>query len=169
LHKIDPGKRLIALMLDYAASYLAAIVVVMIPFVRDFVSLPIVMLLVILSRDFLFGGRGIGKNFMGLRVVDAHTGGAPTLLQSFKRNIILLAPFVVLQIIGNLLKFVPMYSISEVVMSFINIVGMVYCAVVLPLESYRAYNRLDSLRKGDEIAGTTIVEAPMDFSNPFAR
>jgi len=156
-------------MLDWVACYLAAIVVVMIPFVNNFLNLPVVMLVFILIRDFLFGGRGIGKNFMGLRVVDERSMGPPSLVQSILRNIVLLAPFAVLQIVASLLKFIPINSISEVVMQLINILGTVYCAIVLPLESYRAYSRPDSLRKGDEIAGTTIVESAMDFSNPFAR
>lgn len=168
-HKVDPSKRIIALMFDTVACWLVAIITVMVPFVKDFVTLNIMMALLLLTRDFLFGGRGIGKNFMGLRVVDARTGGAPSLFQCFLRNIILLAPFLVLQIVGTLLKFVPSNSVSETVMTLINIIGTVYCIIVLPLESYRAYSRPDSLRKGDELAHTTIVEAPMDFSNPFAR
>jgi uncharacterized RDD family membrane protein YckC len=80
-----------------------------------------------------------------------------------------MAPFVVLQTVPLLLKFSPFTWFNEAVMSLINIVGMIYVAIVLPLESYRAYSREDGLRIGDELAGTTIVDSTMDFSNPFNR
>ena len=166
---IEPSKRLVALMFDVAAAYLAGVLVAMIPFVNNFMPLQIVVVVGFLCRDCLFGGRGIGKNLMGLRVVDARTGAAPTILQSVQRNIILVAPFVVLQTVPNLLKVIPIEWVNQVVMQIINIVGMLYVAIVLPLESYRAYSREDSLRIGDEIAGTTIIESQMDFSQPIQR
>lgn len=167
--KPDPNKRIVALLFDFAAAYMVGVIVAMIPFVNRVIPLQIVMVAVLLGRDFLFGGRGIGKNLMGLRVVDARTGESPTVLQSVLRNIILMAPFVVLQTVPLLLKFSPFTWINEAVMSLINIVGMIYVAIVLPLESYRAYSREDGLRIGDELAGTTIVDSTMDFSNPFNR
>ncbi|HEY9732673.1 MAG TPA: RDD family protein [Drouetiella sp.] len=167
--KPDPNKRIVALLFDFAAAYLIGVIVAMIPFVNRFIPLQIVLATVLLCRDFLFGGRGIGKNLMGLRVVDAATGEPPTIIQSVLRNIILMAPFVVLQTVPLLLKFSPFTWFNEAVMSLINIVGMIYVAIVLPLESYRAYSREDGLRIGDELAGTTIVDSTMDFSNPFNR
>ncbi len=167
--KTDPHKRIVALLFDFAAAYLAGVIVAMIPFVNRFIPLQIVLVVALLGRDYLFGGRGIGKNLMGLRVVDARTGEAPTILQSVLRNIVLMAPFVVLQTVPLLLKFSPFGWLNEAVMSLINIVGMVYVAIVLPLESYRAYSREDGLRIGDELAGTTIIESTMDFSSPFQR
>jgi hypothetical protein len=50
-------------------------------------------------------------------------------------------------------------------MQVVNIVGSIYMLTVLPMEAYRAFAREDSLRKGDELAGTTIIEAPTDFSH----
>lgn len=167
--KPDPNKRIVALLFDFAAAYLVGVIVAMIPFVNRFIPLQIVLVAVLLSRDHLFGGRGFGKNLMGLRVVDANTGETPTIVQSILRNIVLMAPFVVLQTIPLLLKFSPFGWFNEAVMSLINIVGMLYVAIVLPLESYRAYSREDGLRFGDELAGTTIVDSTMDFSNPFNR
>ncbi len=167
--KPEPNKRIVALLFDFAAAYLVGVIVAMIPFVNRVIPLQIVLVAVLLARDHLFGGRGFGKNLMGLRVVDAQTGETPTIMQSVLRNIILMAPFVVLQTIPLLLKFIPFVWLNEAVMSLINIVGMLYVAIVLPLESYRAYSREDGLRIGDELAGTTIVESTMDFSNPFNR
>ncbi|MBS1955679.1 MAG: RDD family protein [Cyanobacteria bacterium SZAS-4] len=167
--KPDPNKRIVALLFDFAAAYLVGVIIAMIPFVNRFIPLQIVLVAVLLSRDHLFGGRGFGKNLMGLRVVDANTGDTPTIVQSILRNIVLMAPFVVLQTIPLLLKFSPFGWFNEAVMSLINIVGMLYVAIVLPLESYRAYSREDGLRFGDELAGTTIVDSTMDFSNPFNR
>ncbi len=167
--KPDPNKRIVALLFDFAAAYLVGVIIAMIPFVNRFIPLQIVLVAVLLSRDHLFGGRGFGKNLMGLRVVDAQSGDTPTIVQSILRNIVLMAPFVVLQTIPLLLKFSPFGWFNEAVMSLINIVGMLYVAIVLPLESYRAYSREDGLRFGDELAGTTIVDSTMDFSNPFNR
>lgn len=167
--KPDSNKRIVALLFDFAAAYLIGVIVAMLPFVNRFVPLQIVLVAVLLGRDFLFGGRGFGKNLMGLRVVDAATGEPPTIMQSVLRNVILMAPFVVLQTVPLLLKFSPFAWFNEAVMSLINIVGMIYVAIVLPLESYRAYSREDGLRIGDEIAGTVIVDSTMDFSNPFNR
>src|SRR5271168_5257932 len=42
-----------------------------VPFMRNFLSLQLVMGVVFLSRDFFFEGRGFGKNLMGFQVVDA--------------------------------------------------------------------------------------------------
>jgi uncharacterized RDD family membrane protein YckC len=168
-HKPDPNKRIVALLFDFAAAYLVGVIIAMIPFVNRVIPLQIVLVAVLLGRDYLFGGRGFGKNLMGLRVVDANTGEAPTLIQSALRNIVLMAPFVVLQTVPLLLRFSPFTWLNEAVMSLINIVGMIYVAIVLPLESYRAYSRDDGLRIGDELAGTVIVDSTMDFSNPFNR
>lgn len=167
--KTEPTKRMVALMIDFASAYFVGIIVAMIPLVNRFISVQLVLIVVLLSRDFLFGGRGVGKNFMGIRVVDATNGMAPTIIQSIKRNIILLAPIVVLSIVSPILKFSPFGWFNEAVMSLINIVGMIYVAIVLPLESWRVYSREDGLRIGDEFANTCIVESNMDFSNPIPR
>jgi uncharacterized RDD family membrane protein YckC len=167
--RIDIGKRLVALIIDFFACYLVGAAVALVPIVNTFLPLPTVMILVFLCRDFLFEGRGVGKNLMGIQVVDIGSGQPCGLLQSVQRNIVLVAPYVVLTLFDSVLRFVPIPWINETVRNIINLVGMVYCAVVIPIEGYRVYNRQDGLRIGDDIAGTALVEAPMDFSTLLPR
>ncbi|HEY9714730.1 MAG TPA: RDD family protein [Chroococcales cyanobacterium] len=167
--KIDPGKRVTALLIDVMAGYFLSVLCGMTYVITRFVPPLVISLAFLLTRDYWFDGRGIGKNLMGLQVVDAASGRPSTLLQSVLRNVVLLAPIFVMQIIPAILRFVPLPWINHTVMQLVDIVGMIYVAIVLPLESYRAYSREDSLRIGDELAGTMIVESQMDFSNPFSR
>jgi hypothetical protein len=167
--RVDIGKRGVALIIDVAASFVVSMIVQYIPFVNNFVTPSISMVIYLLCRDFLWKGRGIGKNLMGLQVIDVATGEPCNLMQSFQRNVIWLAPFIVLQVANMVLKTAPFPWINDSITNIVNIIGMVYCAIVLPMEAYRAYSRPDGMRIGDEMAGTTIVEAPMDFSEVFKR
>lgn len=167
--RVEPGKRLVALIFDSLACYMVGMVLTVLPFVVHFVTLSSAWILLLLVKDFPFEGRGVGKNLMGLQVVDAKTGKPCTLKQSVLRNIIILAPFAVLQVISVILSFVPVPWLTEAVKGLVNAVGMVYVAVVLPVECYRVFTRDDGVRFGDQFAGTTIVESPMDFSNPFSK
>ena len=178
--RVDFNRRLVALVIDLLVCYLVGMLFELIPFLNRFLSLPLVMTIVFLSRDFFFQGRGFGKNLMGFQVVDAQTGVPANLAQSFIRNFILIAP----EIVVTLVSLTPLSSNPGGITSYdgvsrfvanpvswnaqfiqvVNIVGSIYLLIVLPMESYRAYSREDSLRKGDELAGTMIIEAPMDFS-----
>lgn len=170
---IDPGRRIAALILDFVAAYMLGAVISLIPatlfpWMVRFLNVQTVMMAFILGRDFLFEGRGIGKNLMGLQVIDVVTGQPANLAQSIVRNGFLIAPFIILQLTNFIFSFVPAPPwIHGLAMTIINVGGTVYTAVVLPLECYRAYKRED--RKGDELAGTAIVDADMDFSTPLPR
>lgn len=167
--RIELGKRAVALIIDFAAVYIIGAFVALVPFLSWFLPLQLTMALLWLSRDYFFEGRGLGKNLMGLQVVDVVSGLPCSLAQSFQRNIVLLAPLVVVQVIDLLLRFVPIPWLNQAVVNLVTVVGMIYCAVVIPLEAYRAYSRADGLRIGDEIAGTALIEAAMDFSKPLPR
>jgi hypothetical protein len=188
--KIDAKRRIVALFVDVLVCYLAAMVVcwiqamvaAFVPFVRNFLSLQLVMGVVFLSRDFFFEGRGFGKNLMGFQVVDAQTGVPASLFQSFLRNLILIAPLVAAGVIAQTPTGWQLGSESTYdgvkrvatahpvasnfgFMQVVNIIGSLYVLIVFPMEAYRAFGRDDSLRKGDELAGTIIIEAPTDFSH----
>jgi hypothetical protein len=167
--RIDVGRRFVALVIDLMVAYFVGIIVSFLPFLNTFLPLQVAMVLFLLGRDFLFEGRGVGKNLMGIQVVDIHSGVPCSLLQSIQRNVIILAPYIVLEGVGMVLKFVPIGWLNQAVVNLINMVGMVYVAVVLPLESYRAYSRDDGLRIGDEIAGTCLIESPMSFARVLPR
>ncbi len=167
--QIDSGRRVVALVIDVAASYLLGIVLSLVPFISQFLPSQAVMITFLLVRDALFEGRGIGKNLMGLRVVDAATGRSPTILQSVQRNLIFFAPYVVLYMMGIVLRFVPIPWLNQGILDIVNLVGMVYVAIVIPIEGWRVWHSEDGQRIGDEIAGTKLVESNMDFSNAIPR
>ncbi|MBX9772005.1 MAG: RDD family protein [Candidatus Obscuribacterales bacterium] len=167
--QIDTGKRVVALVIDIAASYLLGIVMSLIPFISQFLPAQAVMIVFLLVRDSLFDGRGVGKNLMGLRVIDAASGRSPTILQSVQRNIIFFAPYVVLYMMGIVLRFVPIPWLNEKILDLVNLVGMAYVGIVIPIEGWRVWHSEDGQRIGDEIAGTKLVESNMDFSNAMPR
>ena len=163
--KIAPGVRLVAFGLDFLACYLIAVFTTVIPFLKEFLPYQTVMLLLFLTRDFPFGGRGFGKNLMGLRVVDAVSEKPASLKQSVLRNIIFIAPFIAFQITNTIMSSASIPWLDSAVMKIVNLICTAYVLIVLPLESYRALGRPDGLRKGDELAGTVIAEAATDFKH----
>lgn len=167
--RIDSGKRLVALVFDVLGCYVVAAVIGSLPFIKQFVDVQITWVLLLLGRDVFFSGRGIGKNLMGLQVVDVTTGKPCNLFQSVLRNIIILLPAVVVLLLNVILRLISVSWLNEGIRQLVNIGGMIYTAVVLPLEAHRAYSRDDSRRIGDELAGTAIVEAPMDFTTVLPK
>jgi len=130
-------------------------------FLNTLFSQQFVLLFLFLCRDYFFSGRGIGKNLMGLQVVRADDGLPISLMQSILRNLTLTAPMLCL----NLLSLVPAGWLPVIVKEVFNILEAVYAIIVFPLESYRAYSREDSLRLGDTLAHTRIVESQTSFDH----
>lgn len=166
--KVEPGRRLIALGIDFGAAFLVAIVAGFIPF-QHILTQGLVIPVVMCVRDFLFGGRGIGKNFMGLRVVDMRTGQAPSLMQVLTRNAIYLGPLVLLQLLEPLLHLITVNAILITLKGAINGIVSLYVLVIVPYEAYRSYSREDSMRLGDALAGTCLVDADMNFTEMLPR
>ncbi|MDX1989849.1 MAG: hypothetical protein SFV17_24370 [Candidatus Obscuribacter sp.] len=166
--KVEPGRRLIALGIDFGAAFLVAIVAGFIPF-QHILTQGLVIPVVMCVRDFLFGGRGIGKNFMGLRVVDMRTGQAPSLVQVLTRNAIYLGPLVLLQLVEPLLHLITVNAILITLKGAINGIVSLYVLVIVPYEAYRSYSRGDSMRLGDALAGTCLVDADMNFTEMLPR
>lgn len=172
--RVDFGKRLVAIIIDVAAAYVISMLVNLIPFSGVLAASHLVMVLALLLRDYFFEGRGIGKNLMGLQVVDVKTGMPCTLMQAAKRNIVLYGPplilFTVALVMGIVNSFVRLpEAISGGIYNVISTVGMLYVIAAIPYEAYRVYSRADGRRFGDQFAGTAVVEAPMDFSTPVPR
>jgi uncharacterized RDD family membrane protein YckC len=169
--RVDFGKRLVAGIIDLFGAYLVGLVVALIPIVNDFVTPQLSMTLVLLVRDWFFEGRALGKNLMGLQVVDIKTGAPCGLLQSIKRNVVLLAAPLALYFIMGIIRVVAAFhipgmpTVSAALLQIINTIGFLYVVIVIPYEAVRAYNREDGRRFGDLFAGTALVEAPMDFSS----
>lgn len=171
-HTSDFSHRAVALVLDVSVAYFVAIMVSFIfgiicapfPIVKNVLSFTTIMVLYLLVRDYLFEGRGVGKNLVGLQVVDSRFRRPATLTQSVMRNVSWLAPFIVLAIAQDLALVIPYAWLNQVTLEAVHILGAVYCMIMFPLEAYRTYYRIDGLRLGDELAGTLVVEAHMDFS-----
>jgi hypothetical protein len=161
---IEPGRRLMAIGIDFGAAYLVSIMVMMIPFVNRVLDINLIMLILICARDYIFGGRGLGKNIMGFKVVDIFTGQAPGIKQVLIRNLVWLGPLLFLQALQRLLHIIPVPLLTYFIGQIANILATLYVLVILPLECYRSYQREDSMRLGDEIAGTCLLESETDFS-----
>ena len=166
---VPMDKRLVAGLIDVVVGYVLNLVVNCIPFVNMFLHDQLVLLSFLLVRDFLFNGRGVGKNLMGLQVIDIRTGGPVSLLQSIKRNIVLYGPIMAIFIVNEVLKFIPDEGIKNIVQNVVSGAGTIYFIVAIPYEIYRVYTRPDGRRWGDEFAGTATVTADMDFSNPMSK
>lgn len=167
--QIDIGKRLVAGLIDVFAGYLVGMFVNCIPFINMYIHDQLVMVVFLLIRDSLFNGRGVGKNLMGLQVVDIKTGEPASLIQSIKRNIVVFGPYLMLYFVNIALHLVPNDTVSSVVTSAMQGIGAIYTLGVIPYEVYRVYSRVDGLRWGDQFAGTATIPADMDFSNPMSR
>lgn len=173
--RTDPGKRLVALIIDTGVGYGLGIVASFIPVLKELLGNHLVLILFLVSRDALFQGRGVGKNLMGLRVVDLKTGKGIDLVASIKRNIVVFGPTLLTTVVFSILRLLPTGLIDQYVpgissllnqsaQNAISLVATLYTVVVLPYEIYRATARDDGMRWGDQFAGTTIVESNMDFS-----
>jgi uncharacterized RDD family membrane protein YckC len=167
--QVGIGKRLVAGVIDVMAGYLLQLVVNCIPLINVYIhdQLPLVGFLIV--RDALFNGRGVGKNLMGLQVVDIKTGQPASFLQSIKRNMVVFGPYVALYLVNLLVAIVPNEMVTSVVTNVVTGAGSVYTLAVIPYEVWRVYSRADGLRWGDQFAGTATIPADMDFSNPLSK
>jgi uncharacterized RDD family membrane protein YckC len=171
--RVDFGKRLVAMIIDVAAAYVLSSVVAVIPF-AGMITQNLVVALILLVRDYFFEGRGLGKNLMGLQVVDVKTGLPCTLSQAIRRNVVILGPLIVFSLVVIVINMLDTFlkmptNVRDGIYQVINGIGTLYTLVVIPYEAYRVYSRADGRRFGDTFAGTALVEAPMDFSKPLPR
>jgi uncharacterized RDD family membrane protein YckC len=172
---IDPKKRGIALMGDVILSFALSFVILplllvlnfIVPFIAKIITQQMIMIAIILVRDYFYQGHGFGKNLMGMQVVDATTGQPPTLLQSFKRNILFVLPLLVMGVLTNI-KFLPFNGgINSVVLQTVYWFCTAYVIILIPAECWYAYSKQDGRRIGDRFANTVVIESPMDFSKPM--
>lgn len=121
----------------------------------------------LMTRDFFFEGRGLGKNLLGLQTVDARTGGKPSLNQSLVRNGVLLGPFLLYQLFLGLHK--TLFAGQTVELLFaVKCLCLATGTLLLLLEGL-GLHRGEGLRIADRLAGTKVVatEKP-SFRNPFS-
>lgn len=167
--RIAMDRRLVAFIIDVAAGWIIGLFINFIPFISVFIQAQTAMIFYLIVKDGFFDGRGIGKNLMGLQVVDIKSGEGANIGQSIKRNMVVFGPALLLYFVSSLLKVVPNDIVNNLVMRSVDIACGIYTIVAIPYEAYRAYSRPDGQRWGDHFAGCTIIEAPMDFSNFLRR
>lgn len=170
--QVNASKRGIALMIDVISAFVLSLVCLspiwlinlIIPIER---VLPLtqqtVIMALMLCRDYFFQGRGIGKNLLGFKVVDASTGQRPSLLQSIKRNILFFVPMIFLSL-TDVVKFLPLGGFNGMIFHAIQLFCTVYVIVFIPAECWLAFKREDGRRIGDRLANTGVIESNMDFS-----
>ncbi len=158
---------IVAFMVSLLLASVISIISKIIPPIGRIFGLQSIVIIFLLVRDYLYEGRGIGKNLMGLQVVDIYTGKPASLLQSVKRNIIFFAPIIVTEIFSITLSIVSAAGVSSVITEAVNLACMVYVLFVIPAECWFAYSKEDGRRIGDRLAGTHVIESQMNFSKPW--
>lgn len=173
---IEPVKRGVAFMIDIIVAFISSMIIAaivsllakLIPPLGMVVTQQGLVIAFLLIKDYLYQGRGIGKNLMGLQVVDVYTGLPPSILQSAKRNVLFYVPLILTSILQLVLRFLPLGNqLNIFFQEASNLVCVIYVLAVVPAECWLAYNREDSRRLGDRFAGTGVVESEMNFTRPF--
>lgn len=167
--RVEMNKRIVALIIDAFVANLAGMATSFIPFVNQFLFFQLTMTLYLLVRDMFFDGRGLGKNLIGLQVVDVSTGAPCSLMQSVIRNGVILGPLLVYYIATAVVKLIPNQAVVDTAVQILNLLGTAYTFCVIPYEAYLCYSSADGRRLGDKIAGTALVESHMDFSHFLPR
>ncbi|MCC7528513.1 MAG: RDD family protein [Candidatus Melainabacteria bacterium] len=168
--RAQPGRRLVAAWVyDFLPYYWIAVVSMQAlsyifgAAIIEKVPLMVPALLLFLTRDYYFEGRGIGKNFLGLQVIDTKTGGSPTMLQSVIRNFPFVGPYLIYQLAVLIFFLVPMPH-SEPVLLIVKYIAQAWAILLLPIEGYLMH-RGNGRRLADRLSGTTVIFQNRDFSN----
>ena len=181
--RIEPTRRLTALGIDFGVGFVGSMFLMLTPILNMFMTSQMIIILYLMIRDYFFEGRGIGKNLMGIQVVDIYSGDSPSMRQVIERNGIYLGPLLICQVLALLVNLLlplithilpvqaigPLTGLVSVIGNIIVAASALYLFVILPLESYRSYERDDSMRLGDEIAGTCLANTDMSFSNFWSK
>ncbi len=153
------SKRLVALIIDLTVCFLASLVITVIPIVNHYISWAVVFLILFLIKDALFDGRGIGKNILGIKLIDSENTTVISYKQSIIRNLVLVLPLLVYNLVLPIIAlFVKSASVLDLINNIIIWVGALYFAIILLSEGYKVFILNDTLRLGDQMAKTNIIE-----------
>lgn len=171
--RAQPGRRFVAAWAyDYLTCFwlsfvLAGAVEYLLKYpLTEKMPLLVVTVLIFLTRDYFFEGRGVGKNFLGLQVLDAATGRPPSLKQSIIRNFVILGPYLVYQLAVLVAYLFPIPNIEFVVMA-VKYEALACGMTLLLIEGYLMHSG-NGLRLADRITGTIVVRSKPSFRNPFS-
>lgn len=165
--RVPASKRGVAFLCDVVIIFVASILIttvmhmidLVVPLLTRYISQVLVACLLLLIRDYFNSGRGFGKMFMGIEVVDYDTWEKPSLLQSIKRNIFLFAPVIVAELVQIVLFLLPKGVWGSWITITLSVLGGIYVFVILPLE-FVIYNKSEEGRRlGDIFANTIVIES----------
>ncbi|MCW5821829.1 MAG: RDD family protein [Cyanobacteria bacterium TGS_CYA1] len=165
--RVPASKRGVAFLCDVVLIFVASILIttvmhmidLVVPLLTRYVSQVLVACLLLLIRDYFNSGRGFGKMFMGLEVVDYDTLDKPSLMQSIKRNIFLFAPVIAAELVQIILFVLPKGAWGSWITIALSVIGGIYVFVILPLE-FVVYNKSEEGRRlGDIFANTIVIES----------
>lgn len=113
--KVPASKRGVAFLCDVVLIFVASVLIttvmhlidLVVPLLTRYLSQVLIACLLLLIRDYFNSGRGFGKMFMGLEVVDYDTWESPSIMQSIKRNIFLFAPVIMAELVQIILFVLP--------------------------------------------------------------
>lgn len=100
---------------------------------------------IFLSRDYFNRGQGFGKWLLRLRTVDSTTLARPTILQSVKRNLVLVIPYFLCE--------------ATVYLQDHSLISFSFAAILVAAETI-CLCRGAGLRVADRWAGTVVVNEP---------
>lgn len=171
-HRVQAGRRFIAAWAyDFLASFWLALIVlaVLSPLIAatTWRTMPpqVVALTIFLTRDFWFQGRGVGKNFLHLQVVDFRSGKPASLWQSIKRNLVLIGPYLLYQYVAQTLIYFHVQS-AQAFLDVLKTLCFAYAGIMLPVELFMLHSGR-GLRVADRLAGTIVVWRRRDFRKLF--
>lgn len=171
--RAQPSRRLVAAWVyDFLPFYWLGVITMQVlsyvlgTAVTERVPLMVPAMLLFLTRDFFFEGRGIGKNFLGLQVIDAKTGASPTLKQSVARNFLFVGPYLTYQLAVLILFLIP-FPHGDSTLLTIKYIAQAWAILLLPIEGYLMH-KSDGRRLADRLSGTKVIFRAHDFSNPFS-
>lgn len=165
--RVPASKRGTAFLCDVVVIFVVSIILttvlhmidLVVPMATRYVSQVLFACILLLIRDYFNSGRGFGKMFMGMEVVDYDTYEKPTLMQSIKRNIFILLPVIVAELVQIMLFVLPKGVWGGWITTGLSILGGIYVFVVLPLEVWIYMKSEEGRRLGDLFANTIVIES----------
>lgn len=165
--KVPASKRGVAFLCDVVVIFVASVLIttvmhlidLVVPLLTRYLSQVLIACLLLLIRDYFNSGRGFGKMFMGIEVVDYDTWESPSIMQSIKRNIFLFAPVIMAELVQIILFVLPKGAWGSWITLGLTVLGGIYVFVILPLE-FVVYNKSEEGRRlGDLFANTIVIES----------
>ena len=151
--------RFVAFIIDLSICFLASLTVTLIPFVNNFLPWLVVFLMLFLIKDGIFDGRGLGKNILKLKIVDSETSESISYKQSIIRNGIIIVPILFFNLIYPLITpFIKNPQYQNYIYLGCMVISFIYFVFISLAEAYKIFYLNDTVRLGDKLAHTEVIE-----------